>query len=191
MTIQPTALVPNAAPGAFSSPQALLSNIVDVINPLQHIPFVSQVYRAATGDTISTGAQILGGGLFGGVAGAAVSAVTAAVEGMAGGEGAIMSQAETLVKSAADKVTGTERPAAAAGATPLISDQGEALVGMISDGTFTRDPRQPKPPVAASPPVTTVRLHDFREARPLGISGPAIEPQMKAQLAAEANKILS
>lgn len=48
-----------AAPGGFA-------DLIDVINPLQHIPIVSNVYRAMTGDTISPAGRILGGTLFGG-----------------------------------------------------------------------------------------------------------------------------
>lgn len=35
---------------------------LDVINPLQHLPIISSIYRAATGDEISLGARLLGGG---------------------------------------------------------------------------------------------------------------------------------
>lgn len=41
-------------------------DLLDVINPLQHIPFVSYVYRQATGDEIASPARIAGGLLFGG-----------------------------------------------------------------------------------------------------------------------------
>ena len=49
-------------------------DLLDLINPLQHVPIVSTLYRSATGDDISPGASIAGGGLFGGVFGL-VSAV--------------------------------------------------------------------------------------------------------------------
>jgi hypothetical protein len=42
------------------------ADLLDVINPLQHIPVVSTAYRELTGDTISTGARLAGGALFGG-----------------------------------------------------------------------------------------------------------------------------
>ncbi len=41
-------------------------DFLDLINPLQHIPIVSTIYRAITGDEISGPAKILGGMLFGG-----------------------------------------------------------------------------------------------------------------------------
>jgi hypothetical protein len=46
-------------------------DLVDMINPLQHIPIVSTLYRAVTGDTIKPISQIVGGAAFGGFIGAA------------------------------------------------------------------------------------------------------------------------
>lgn len=43
-----------------------VSDILDVLNPLQHIPFVSTLYRELTGDTISSAAKLAGGALLGG-----------------------------------------------------------------------------------------------------------------------------
>ncbi len=42
------------------------ADLLDVINPLHHIPLVSTAYQEFTGDTITTGARIAGGALFGG-----------------------------------------------------------------------------------------------------------------------------
>jgi hypothetical protein len=43
-----------------------LSDVIDILNPLQHIPFVSSLYRELTGDTISPSCKIAGGALLGG-----------------------------------------------------------------------------------------------------------------------------
>ncbi|MFH0946083.1 MAG: hypothetical protein V2A76_12860 [Planctomycetota bacterium] len=40
-------------------------DVLDLVNPLQHIPVVSTIYRAVTDDGIANGPRILGGGLFG------------------------------------------------------------------------------------------------------------------------------
>ncbi|HAJ89919.1 MAG TPA: hypothetical protein DCM27_02730 [Rhodospirillaceae bacterium] len=50
------------------------ADIVDIVNPLQHIPVVSNLYQSATGDTMGAIAQIVGGAIFGGPVGALVSA---------------------------------------------------------------------------------------------------------------------
>lgn len=55
-------------------------DLIDIINPLQHIPIVSQLYQSATGDTMGLVAQIVGGALFGGPVGGAVSAAMVAYE---------------------------------------------------------------------------------------------------------------
>ncbi|HEY4134776.1 MAG TPA: hypothetical protein VGO34_06140 [Alphaproteobacteria bacterium] len=54
--------------------------LVDIVNPLQHIPVVGTIYRAVTGDSIGPAARIAGGALFGGVIGFVTSSIDAAVE---------------------------------------------------------------------------------------------------------------
>ncbi len=61
-------------PGGFK-----FSDLLDIINPLQHIPVVSTVYRAITGDQIEAGSRMAGGALFGGPIGLALSVVSAMV----------------------------------------------------------------------------------------------------------------
>ena len=55
-------------------------DFIDVINPLQHIPLVSTLYRELTGDEISAPARIMGGALYGGPLGFAASIGNAIVE---------------------------------------------------------------------------------------------------------------
>lgn len=59
-------------------------DMLDMINPLHHIPIVSTLYQDLTGDTISAPAKIVGGGLFGGVTGLAGSLVDAVIEEVSG-----------------------------------------------------------------------------------------------------------
>jgi hypothetical protein len=44
-------------------------DLLDAINPLQHIPIVSTIYRAVTGDEPGNVARVVGDGLYGGVIG--------------------------------------------------------------------------------------------------------------------------
>lgn len=55
-------------------------DFLDIINPLQHIPVISTIYRLVTGDTMSQGARMIGGILFGGMTGLLASGVVAAFE---------------------------------------------------------------------------------------------------------------
>jgi hypothetical protein len=55
-------------------------DLLDMINPLQHVPVVGHIYRSMTGDDIKPIGRIIGGALFGGAAGAAGSLVSVVVE---------------------------------------------------------------------------------------------------------------
>lgn len=52
-------------------------DLIDIINPLQHIPIVSSIYREITGDKINGFARIAGGAVFGGFIGAAIGGANA------------------------------------------------------------------------------------------------------------------
>jgi hypothetical protein len=65
--------------GHFSFKDFILG-LIDIINPLQHIPVVSTIYRKITGDEISPMARVAGDALYGGPIGAAAGLVDVAVE---------------------------------------------------------------------------------------------------------------
>lgn len=44
-------------------------DLLDIVNPLQHIPVISTIYRHLTGDSIGVGEQIAGDTLYGGLTG--------------------------------------------------------------------------------------------------------------------------
>lgn len=50
-------------------------DVIDMVNPLQHLPVVGTLYRKFTGDTIKPFSNIIGGALFGGPVGAVASTV--------------------------------------------------------------------------------------------------------------------
>ncbi|MBT5648776.1 MAG: hypothetical protein HOJ41_13025, partial [Rhodospirillaceae bacterium] len=62
------------------------AEFLDIINPLQHIPVVSTIYRAITGDQIGPGPRFLGGALFGGPAGAIGAGIASLFEEASGGD---------------------------------------------------------------------------------------------------------
>lgn len=59
-------------------------DLVDMVNPLQHIPLVSSVYREVSGDEIRPVSRIIGGAVFGGPVGAASGIVNVLVENETG-----------------------------------------------------------------------------------------------------------
>lgn len=56
------------------------TDVLDVVNPLQHIPFVSSFYREATGDTIAAAPRVMGSTLFFGPVGLASALVNVFIE---------------------------------------------------------------------------------------------------------------
>lgn len=87
LTIYPIDATPSPArAGKATAPDIVnddffssFSDLLDIINPLQHIPGVSTAYRELTGDTISQGATIAGGTLFGGPLGFVTSLLNSVV----------------------------------------------------------------------------------------------------------------
>jgi len=59
-------VTPEAAPQPM---EMSFHEVLSALNPLQHVPLVGRVYRAATGDDIPAPLKILGAGIFGGPAG--------------------------------------------------------------------------------------------------------------------------
>jgi len=72
-------------------------DLLDIINPLQHIPIVSSIYRNITGDEIKPAARAIGGLLFGGPLGLASGVINGAVADATGHD-----LPETLFASATD-----------------------------------------------------------------------------------------
>jgi hypothetical protein len=61
-------------------------DFLSVLNPLQHIPVVSNIYRWITGDTIKPAARVVGGALYGGPIGLVTAALNAIVEEVKGSD---------------------------------------------------------------------------------------------------------
>ena len=71
----------SAEPSAPNAPQEFgFADLVDMVNPLQHIPLVAQLYRGVTGDEIKPASQVMGGALFGGALGAAAGLVNVVIQ---------------------------------------------------------------------------------------------------------------
>lgn len=64
----------------FGEDGLTFGDLIDVINPLQHIPIVGTIYRWLTGDEISPASSLAGGFLFGGPIGLAASAVNVVID---------------------------------------------------------------------------------------------------------------
>lgn len=90
------ALVPGSASAIASDAKADIAyndtegdsfqfaDIIDMVNPLQHLPVVGMLYRKFTGDTMKPIAQIIGGAVFGGPIGAVGGTINAVVQSSTG-----------------------------------------------------------------------------------------------------------
>lgn len=68
----------------FGSDGFTFGDLIDIVNPLQHIPVVSTFYRDQTGDTISAAPRVMGSTLFFGPLGLIGALANLAVEGTTG-----------------------------------------------------------------------------------------------------------
>lgn len=110
-------------------------DLLDMVNPLQHIPVVNFAYREITGDEIKPVSQIIGGGVFGGPAGLASGLVNVLVEeetgrdmmgnavALVGLEGDVSEKAEALYAPDAEYAAYEDLPVAllAFAQTPIDS----------------------------------------------------------------------
>lgn len=53
------------------------NDVIDIVNPLQHLPLINMVYRGITGDEIKPMSQIIGGAIYGGPVGAVTGTANA------------------------------------------------------------------------------------------------------------------
>lgn len=92
MNIAPAQTVGPAPPPADAKESHILSghggfsfhDLLDVVNPLQHIPVIGTIYRAISGEKIGTLERIAGDALYGGVWGAISAAADSAFEAVTG-----------------------------------------------------------------------------------------------------------
>ncbi len=167
-------------------------DFLDIINPLQHIPIVSTVYREITGDTIQPSMRVMGDILYGGVIGGMASIANAVIEqstgkdvgdtvmaslGFGGGDhpatpGAVADASGGPVKSGSPAdPSRKEPPRAAEGAPPA---------GGLAAALAAAGPAAPSPVSAANSAMAT--------GQPVRLSAPGTAPA--AAPAAEASPAL-
>lgn len=98
-------------------------DIIDIVNPLQHIPIVSNIYRKITGDTIAPAMEIAGGALFGGPLGAAISIVSTVFQ--------------SQMQNNTDDSTDPDSPYAGNEATAIASNTPEQFSNTISANDYS------------------------------------------------------
>lgn len=109
----------------FGNDGVTFNDLIDIVNPLHHLPFVGPVYREFTGDQIDPAPRIFGGTLYGGPLGAAVAFTNVAIKEKSGkdiGEHVIAGlglDAASRNRAVASETPGFERPSSTPPAAPL------------------------------------------------------------------------
>jgi hypothetical protein len=85
-------------------------DLLDIVNPLQHLPIIGAIYREITGDTIELPARLAGSALYGGVTGFLASLGTFAFEKIVG------ESADEMMLGLFDSSPATPDPSRVAGA---------------------------------------------------------------------------
>ncbi len=138
-----------AATASNDSSPLTFGDIIDTINPLQHIPLVDALYRRITGDTIRPQGQILGGLLYGGLIGGAVATASVILHETTG----VDPEEEILTALLGD---GSTHPAttAVAGA-PAKSDPAAKTPPVQTASLETASTRTVPTPATSAPPAPT------------------------------------
>jgi hypothetical protein len=142
-----------------------IGDLIDVVNPLQHIPVVSSVYRWATGDEISPAAELAGGFLYGGPIGLAASAasvaLTAATGEDLGGDAVAMVLGESPFRKAGldladapERTWGVKGQEPVLAAAPAAGPQMAAAAQAPDAAPPTPGPTLPAPARGSGAPIT-------------------------------------
>ncbi|HZH28725.1 MAG TPA: hypothetical protein VEY95_16250 [Azospirillaceae bacterium] len=172
------------APAAQSDQEFSFWDFLDVINPLQHIPIVNNLYREATGDTIKPTAQIVGGVLFGGPIGLLAATLNASAEqehgrsiggqllaALRGGDGTAANVAQAATQEGGTPV--------AAPATDVAANTAAAADDTTAVATTT-DPRLQAQMLAANAPDKTPATGAAQQAQTPTTGTPEDQPRLTA-----------
>jgi len=171
-------------------------DFLDVINPLQHIPIVNNLYREATGDRIGVAARLVGGTLFGGPLGLVASAANCILEESTGHDAG----GHVLALFRDDTSTGTGTGTALASAEEKAPAPDAQVARMEASPAQQSQILAAVAPKAAESKIAEPKQDDAAKARPLimpdlvgedaqpvaAAAKPAIAPVASAQGAAPA-----
>jgi hypothetical protein len=161
---------------AFGKDGFTFSTLLDIVNPLQHIPVVSTIYQKLTGDVASPGANLIGGALFGGAIGLAVAGADTAIKDETGKDiGDHVFAMFDSGNSDAAPVTAVASNAASTDATPAdIDATADATSEVKNIGAPTATVADATPPQTQSPtkpavipaPAPVAKIADAKPVAP-------------------------
>ncbi|MES2984293.1 MAG: hypothetical protein V4735_03795 [Pseudomonadota bacterium] len=125
---------PKPSSGFFGADGLSFRDVLDAVNPLNHIPIVSDLLADATGHTVSTASKLVGGTLLGGPIGFVASLATVIFQQESGGKSPVMAAYAALTGDSTTAVAAAVPPAEpavqlaeAAVVTPVETQQLAAL----------------------------------------------------------------
>ncbi len=160
-------------------------DVLDIINPLQHIPIVSTIYRHLTGDTIQPAARVIGDILYGGPLGGMASIANAVIEQAQGKDIGDQIMASLGFEDGVHP-TGSEAVAVAAGGPAAGSPADPAIAQTVAAPTVTNGQTAAKTAeaVAAGQPI---RLATAPSTTAAPAAAPSGAPSLAAQLSGSFN----
>ena len=115
---------PEELPSYTSNENFSFDDVLSSLNPMHHIPVVSTIYQAVSGDRIGTGPRMMGAVLLGGPVGLIIAGISAFIEEMSGGT--VADHAVALF----EEITGDgdAEPADVIAQTPAAGEEGAEIV---------------------------------------------------------------
>lgn len=182
---------------AFGDDGLSFGTLLDIINPLQHIPVVSTIYQRLTGDEASPAANIIGGALFGGPIGLLVAAADSALKGETGKDvgGHVFALLETPPQPSETAVADAGAPATEPAADPVQSDETQVadtpVLAPMPDteasmaDAETADSARPRPAAVAAdaPKSAFVLANSMRRTPANGIGGAFVPFETRSTIA--------
>ena len=150
-------------------------DVLDTINPLQHIPIINTVYRELTGDKPGSVSRVVGGALFGGPLGMALATIDSIIDDKTGKDvgghawASIMGddpQPDNATMLAKDD-TPPASPAEQTAAEPALSEAAAAPAAEPPQTNVAQaEPPPPSPAVAPAPIPVTVAAAPAKDPAP-------------------------
>ena len=166
-------------PKFFEAGAPSFMDLLDIINPLQHIPVVSSIYRHLTGDTIGHIPRVAGGALFFGPIGAGVALANVIIDEASGRDvGAHLIALLTNEDPAPTTVAQSkETPPEATSLAAL-----ETAAGFPPIPPAAAEPGRPPAPATAGPVAVEKSPPEMREALQ---TGEPVRQQKRSEAAAD------
>jgi hypothetical protein len=167
------------------------SDLIDIVNPLQHIPIVNTIYRQLTGDSESAMASIIGGTLYGGPIGAAAAIADLGVHDATGKSTGDNLVALVTGSGAKDTMTAAAAPTAGATATKTAAANpaaaGKTLALAAGAAPFAATPTSAAPAQMAQAQMPQAQMPQALAAKPTPSLGQAsMAPMVLGQSATPA-----